>query len=681
MNLLLTTPLILLLFYYLKKNISNPQSRKTAVFLALFLIIIITVLSFKPVLKANLLNWDDEAYILKNETVRSLASYNIKNIFTNTVLQVYSPLTTLSFAVEYHFFEYNPFIYHLDNLLLHLANLGLIFWLVMLLGFPIFAAALATLLFAIHPMHVESVAWATERKDVLYSLFYLLSLCSYLRYLENKKIKTYSLTIVFGLLSMLSKPMALSLPLIFFLLDWFKKRSWSKEALFDKIPHFSYVVPLAWITYTLHARVPIKNISQALLIWIRSFVFYIKQFLLPFDLLPIYAVPNRISILDHSFFLPVIFFIFLIGYLIFKPKNRTLIFAFAFYFLSIFFLLRFDYGTDFNIVADRFMYLPSLGICIFLGFLGDHLITTSKIKVSIKNLVLAFLIILFSFFSYKTHSQCLVWKDSLTLWNDLIKHHKDTFANAYNSRGSYYMDHENQYSLALADYNKAIQIDPKLDTAYNNKGILYGKEKQYDLAIQEIRKAIQIDPQNESYYNNLGFILGEKGDYSEAKKMFLHAIKINPNQIEANKNLAQLYTLKGNFYKGLMLYHKIIQKYPNRYNVLYSLSDVYLNHKRYKMVTLIAKRVLSICQDANTLTDLGSIYASRNLNETALNFFEKSLKLDSNNAKTYFEAGSLAGNLGLLDQAIALWEKGLRIDPSNQKIKTNIIKAKNLLKK
>ncbi|MFT7538133.1 MAG: hypothetical protein ACI9F2_000274, partial [Lysobacterales bacterium] len=195
---------------YLKNNI------------LLTVVLFVVFLTFIPSLSNTFINWDDPGLLLNNLLVRSLGLDNILKIFTTPLIKIYTPLTIIFFAVEYHFFQYNPLVYHLNNLLLHLATTGLIYVFITQLGFNKRIAAFSALLFGIHPMHVESVAWVSQRKDVLYAFLYMLSLNYYMLYLRSKKKWHFFTVFILGMLSMFAKPMALSLPLILFLCDFFQ---------------------------------------------------------------------------------------------------------------------------------------------------------------------------------------------------------------------------------------------------------------------------------------------------------------------------------------------------------------------------------------------------------------------------------------------------------------------------
>ncbi|MCX5680983.1 MAG: hypothetical protein NT079_01660, partial [Candidatus Omnitrophica bacterium] len=236
------------------------------------------------------------------------------------------------------------------------------------LGISVWAAGFATLLFAIHPTRAESVAWVTERKDVLYGIFYMAGLNAYLRYIKDNNRNFYFLTIALALLSILSKPMALSFPLILLLCDWYGKRKIDKKIILEKIPIFFIIFIVAGMTYLRHVRVPVNSYSEALLIWPWTLTFYIKKFFYPVTLLPVYNIPKPVSIINPTYLSALLAAIAIPFILVRFRRFRWLLFSFGFYFLSIFFLLRFDYGHDAQSVADRFMYLASLGFCFFAGF-------------------------------------------------------------------------------------------------------------------------------------------------------------------------------------------------------------------------------------------------------------------------------------------------------------------------
>ncbi len=235
------------------------------------LILILVILAFLPSLFNGFIKNDDPTHLLENVTLRALTFENIRAMFQSIVNVTYIPLTTASFAIEYHFFGYNPFIYHLDNLLLHLGVVVCVFVFLQRLGLSVLAAGMGALIFGIHPLRVESVTWITERKDVLYGFFYMLAVLQYWDYAKSGKRNSYLLSLIFGFLSILAKPMALSLPLILLLCDWWMGRGWKRNIFFEKIPYAVIIIPITWITYALNARNPIQSVGEAILLWVWCF--------------------------------------------------------------------------------------------------------------------------------------------------------------------------------------------------------------------------------------------------------------------------------------------------------------------------------------------------------------------------------------------------------------------------
>jgi len=481
---------------------SDPLLHKKAlqakhVALSLSVVLIICALSFAPSLENDFVNWDDSSHLLRNHTIHPLNITNIKRIFTSLVLnETYIPLAILSFSIEHHFFQYDPFIYHLDNLILHLGVTTLVFSFALQVGMPLRAAFMAALLFGIHPMRVESVAWITERKDVLYAFFYMLALCFYWQYISKKKLSLYCTALVFGLLSILAKPMALSLPLILLVCDWFKKRKFDRSLILEKIPFFLYAVSIAWITYSVHARIPGENFQSGILIWVYTFVFYIRQFLLPFSLSPLYALPEPVSWANVHYAGSMCLLFLMLILILRLRRNRWILFAVLFYFLSIFFLLRYD-NVPIGVVADRFMYLPSLGFCLLFGIGVDRFLGYCKNRsATLRLLTSSLFVLLFIFLSFKTSEQTKIWKNSQSLWSYVIAIRPDA-AIAYNNRGT----SQERLDLALMDYNQTIKLDPEFPEAYFNRGKAYDQLGKYSLAIEDYTRCISFDANDaEAYY-------------------------------------------------------------------------------------------------------------------------------------------------------------------------------------
>lgn len=474
------------------------------------------VLVFFPCFTFGFNLFDDQQHLLSNPAILISLPDSLLLIFTQFVNNTWIPLTTLTFALEHHFFGFNPFVYHSNNIILHLANTFLLYFLATRMGLSVCASFFAALIFAIHPMRVESIAWVTERKDVLYAFFYLCALHQYWSYLENKKQIHYLACLLLGILSILAKPMALSLVLVLLLLDWYKGRFGDKNILLEKVPFFVYTILIGWVTYYLNIRNPVNDLLEAFCVWIWCLSFYIWKFFLPLNVYTFYKLPvvHWWSIPYLASFVGLSIVIFLIV----RLKNRLLTFSFLFYFVSIFFLLRFSEGVDASIVSDRFMYLPCLGFCFLLGVWAEQLIKSRWLMFTLLSVLLVM--------GVKTNRQCLIWKDTLAYSNDQIKNYPNMAPTAYLLRGVAYSD-KKDYVSAEKDFTRAIECQPDYVQAFFNRAIVNKELGNNEMALKDINRAIAIDPDYAQSYLVRSRFEYEAGDLVSAK---------NDAMIYRNKN-------------------------------------------------------------------------------------------------------------------------------------------------
>lgn len=507
------------------KESQRPALSRPVVILSLLFLALAIFTAFSSSLQNQFTNWDDDMYITLNKSIRKLDAQHLQKIFTSIVTKTYCPLSVLSFAVEYHFFGLQPFYYILDNILLHIGVVLLIYLFALQLGLGMAAAFWGALLFGVHPMHVESVAWITERKDVLYAFFYMVAVGSYWRYLETEKKKWFALSFVAGLLSILAKAMAMSLPLILLLCDWYRGRKFTRLVFIEKAAHAFYIIPIMSVTYLQHARVPLTNFMEGAMIWLWSFTFYLKKFFWPYWFCAVYNVPHPANMTNIQLNIAFIIFAVLIYLLVRFRRDRLFVFAVLYFIFSIFFLVRMRQEVHSSTVGDRFMYLPSLGICLWLGNLFAQRLLQYKNTPWKKYLFVAFLVALFGTLSVKTYYQCYHWKDSAAIWDRVLKLSPNSVA--FHNRGVLYME-ENKYDLALEYFDEALRLVPNHDLVWYDKGLIYQRRKQYDLALKMYDRAIEINPKYyKSYHNRAGVYLALK-KYPLALENCRKALSLSP---------------------------------------------------------------------------------------------------------------------------------------------------------
>ncbi len=515
-------------------------------------VIAIVSLAYGPSLQNQFVNWDDDAHFLNNPFVRS---FNLKEIFTTTVNGIYVPLASLSFALEYHFFKAHPFVYHLDNLLLHLAVTAMVLLFCLRCGLSLPAAGAAALIFGLHPAHVESVSWITERKDVLYAFFYMLAILCYLRHLRGlergraqRRGYALGLTIIFGFLSVLAKPMALSLPLVLFLLDWFFRRKLTIRSCMEKIYCGLAVFPVAWVTYVLQMHAQTFACPNCILIWAWCFGFYVKKMFYPDYFVLIYHWPTPVVWTNPGYGFSLLLFVVFLGCLWYFRKNRLFVFANLFYVLSVFFLLRVDYNAGLNVVGDRFLYLPMLGWCMFLG---DAFV---KLWIRYRGFAIARASLLFvgtavlSFLFFQTARQTRVWYNGASLWEHQLRHQSQAAtALIYNKIAQAYLqdpgfrDDPRKMRTAEDHLRKAIAIKPDYAQAYFHLGQLALRKENFVLARTHFTKVIELDDEHFDAYFQLGWLYDRAGQYGQAIEAFRRAVAARPDHEDMYRQILGFY--------------------------------------------------------------------------------------------------------------------------------------------
>lgn len=579
------------------------------------LIISITILFiFSPILTADFLHWDDHVLLTQNPAITNPNGIDIKGIFTTSVTKAYFPLTILSFAIEYSVVKLNPFIYHLNNLILHLLNCFLIYALGLRLFKSIGASLIATLIFAIHPIHVESVATISERKDMLYSLFYLLAIHQYLSYVAKQKLRHYFMSIGFALLSMLAKPMAVSLPLIIILIDWLEKRPINLKTQLNKIPYFLCTAPFALITYSFHIKTS-PDFVQGPLIWIWSFCFYIVKLIYPTQLTPIYLIPQPVSILNIHYAQSVLIFSLLIILIIWQRNNRLLIFGFCYYLLSIFFLLRLNQIGDTPIVADHYMYLPSLGFCFCLA------IWINRLNLKFKILSIVILICSYSILSYH---QTSIWKNDKSFLKRVIECQPD-FRIAYNSLGHLYA-REGKHSLAINNYEKALGYRKNFDHwIYSNMAVSWLQLDNPSKALELYNKSLSLAPNIAETYINRGSLYDNLGNFDSAFNDYTNALKINPSFIQAYYNRSIIFYRYGKIQDAINDLTNALTIYPNFLSAYFIRAQLFWRINEIEKAKKDLNQILKIKNELKTTEILSLI----NLNKTPKELILPSENLES----------------------------------------------------
>ena len=509
---------------------------------ALAAVLIITYIVFSPALKNDFVNsWDDGLNIRDNRLTAKFDFQTVKSIFQAPVGGSYIPLVIMSFAWERSKTGLDPWLFHFDNLLLHLVCTLLVYYLIRILTGKFWMSAFIALLFGVHPMHVESVAWITERKDVLYGAFYLGALICYVKMIQStgRKMIFYFLSLALFILSLLSKIQAVSLPLVMFAIDYLLKRKLSFKLVAEKLPFLllSAIIGIIGISFLSSESAFDAQTNytflQRIFLGAYAYCVYIVKSVVPYELSALYSYPKAEGgTLPWLYYASAIPVIAIISFIIIRfRKSREAVFGVLLFTLNIIFLLQI-LGAGKAFIADRFSYISYLGLFFVFGDILFRKIKSNRIKTA--GIIVSVIVLVV--FAQASYARCSVWKNSETLWTDVINKYPEEVS-AYNNRGIYYRE-TGRNDLAFADYSKVISIAPGYAKAYLSRGNIYFDNKQYDLALADYNEAQGKGLEVEQLFANLGAVWSLKGEYQKALDDFEHAIKINPYHFNVYKSRA-----------------------------------------------------------------------------------------------------------------------------------------------
>ncbi|MCF8374297.1 MAG: tetratricopeptide repeat protein [Bacteroidales bacterium] len=618
---LVSLPVVLLLFNF---KFAEKKKSKDYTQWYWFGILMATAMVYLPALAHGFSNWDDPDYVLSNRLIRGFTIENLVAIFNGPFKGMYQPLSILSLQIDYFAAGLNPVHHHLTNILLHILNTFLLFSILSKIFQKKEIVMIATLLFAIHPVQVESVAWVTERKNVLFALFYLLSLLQYLKYSESGKSKFLIWSLLGFALSLLAKPQGVMLAPVLLLVDYVMNRQINiKKQVIEKAGFFALALAAGLLVfYFSEGETSETTTVQQIIFGGFAFSKYLIQLIIPVGFSAIYPYPESLEIIHYigfAFFLSTL----VLGLWMFK-KDRTVAFAYWFFMLNIVLLLQFV-PVSYFLMADRYNYIPSIGIFILLGWLFVFL--REKYRESKKTITYAYALFAIVLLVITT-GRIQVWGDSLRLWNDVLDKYPNQ-AEALNNRGfAYYF--QGDYEKALADYNQAIKIDPGFSTSYVNRGTLLMDNNKNDWALKDFTKALEIYPKHATAYINRGIILKQEGKTEEALSDFNHAILLDPLMAESYINRGALYAEIGKFEQSISDYSMAIEVDP---------------------------------QNAMAYSNRGLSYA-RNGNETAAMVdFNRCIDIDPNFTDAYSNRGFIRYKTGRYSEAIADFSYAIKLNP------------------
>lgn len=693
-------------------------------FQTLILILLVFYMYF-PVIKADYI-WDDGAYVVNNINLQN--TQGLKRIWLEPKTSPqYYPLVFSSFWIERQLFGLNPHSSHLINICLHIFN-ALLLWAV-LCKLGVASAFFIALIFALHPVHLESVAWITERKNVLSAFFYLFSILAYIVYSLPRKtnvskanfrsVALFSASIFLFVCALLSKSVTATLPVILLLILWWQKEKIEKWDWFAIAPLFIIGIVSGLSTVWLEAHQVgamgeewnLSLVGRFLLAG-RAIWFYIGKLVWPDTLAFIYPRwfidPSNVS----QFVYPLSILACGLALWFFRKKiSKGFVVAILFFLCSLFPALGFFnvYPMRYSYVADHFQYLASIGIIALVIVL----IRNSLLKLKLKKFQYVLMPLLVLILIYVGRLEGKKYHNLETLWNDTIIKNNDCWM-AYNNLGTLKIK-QKKYAEARNYFAEVLKRKSDMAIAFNNLGMTWMYEGNLVYAKDYFAKAIEKDAQYTEAYNNLGVALGKEQRFSEAIIKYQQALKIDPEYVMAHYNLGNILSRSNRFAEAEKHYRKVIEIRPDFVMAYYYYGLSQLTQRRFQEARqnlalafgLKPDFALGYFQAGNIFLQQGKItdalryyskaidinpgYAEAHCNmgiallkklqlEPAIKHFHEALRIQPNYPVAENNLGYALQYQGKLEEAIPHYNQALKLDPNFQKAKENLAKALKLMK-
>jgi len=599
------------------------------------LLVLATIFAYQQAWRAGFI-WDDDIYVTQNKLLT--APDGLWRIwFSLDSPSQYFPLVYTTFRLEYALWGLNPAGYHWVNILLHAANALLVWQLLRALAVP--GAWLAAALFALHPVHVESVAWITERKNVLMGFFFLLALLAWTRFLEGRPgrmWKYYGLALFFYALALFSKTTACTLPAALLLILWLKKKPIDLRRLVQTIPFVALGIAMGLVTiwWERHhqgtqGELFAIGLPERFLVASRALWFYAGKLLWPVNLT--FSYPRwTISAgdpFDYLWLVATAAFVVAV-YFARRRAGRGVEVAALFFGATLSPMLGFImlYTFRYSFVADHYQYLASIGP---LALAAAGLATVfNSIERRVPFLRPAFCGALLLLLGGLTWRQCAMYANEETLWWATLARNPDSWM-AHNNI-AIRLQHSGRLPDAFAHYHKALEINPDYGEAHYNLGNALVQDRRVEEAIGHYKKALEINPRNGPAHYNLATISVQRGKVEEAIIHYRRALEINPANTAAHNNLGNALAQIGRVDEAVTHFRQVLEIEPDHGAAHYNLASALLRlGKTDEALTHFRKAVEINPQDAQAHTKLGNTLLQMGRLDEGSAHLEKAREIDS----------------------------------------------------
>ena len=669
---------------------------------ALPLLLLLVVLVYLPVLTNGFVRYDDQVYVTENVHVQhGLTWENVQWAFCTPTAPYWHPMTWLSHMLDCEFFGLKAWGHHLTSLLLHAANTFMVFVVLRRMTGAFWRSWFVAGLFGLHPMHVESVAWVAERKDVLSTLFWLLTLWAYARYARCvtsgmcQVTRTasflsrvtchvspyYILALLLFACGLMSKPMMVTLPFVLLLLDYWPLNRWGNHRgwplVREKLPFFLLAAASSVVTFAVQRTIGTVVTTTTLPIGARlenalvSYAGYLSKLLVPTNLAVIYP-------LRYPFHWPLGDLIsaglLLLGISIFVValrRRQPWLLVGWFWFVGTLVPVIGLVQVGLQAMADRFSYVPSIGLFIFLSWGAWALTKAWRYQVVAVSGAATVVMVLCAGLAWR---QAGYWKNTGTLFQHAIDVTENNFI-ACSNLGDYELV-QGHYDEAINLYRETIRLMPSYDLAYAPLGVALCKTGRLAEGIQELQLAVKLEPDSAQVHADLADALVEDGQGDAAINEYKKAISLDPDDLDARNCLGVLMENTGHLDEAIQQFEEIIKINPAYVPAYNNLGLALESQGRLDQAFAEFEKAVRLDpQDAKGHFNLGMILKARGRLDEAIGQFELGLKLEPDSPQAHSGLGVMLGQKGIWDEAITQFQEAIRLKPDYDEAKNNLSSA------
>ena len=643
-------------------------------------------------------NFDDPLYVTSNRHVQvGVTRQGIVLASIATHGGSWHPLTWLSHMLDCHLYGLNPRGHHLTNLVLHLVNTLLLFLVLERMTGAIWRSAIVAAMFALHPLHVESVAWVAERKNVLSTLFWMLTIWCYVRYVERPGSGRYFLVLLAFALGLMSKPMVVTIPFVLLLLDYWPLRrfhfgesdedtkrpphkgensSYQRSAAFrlvlEKVPFFALSAIVCVITFFAQQGIGAVATIQELPLRIRlanslvSYVAYLKNMVWPLHLAVLYPHPGMLPLSETV--LAALVLIFISVMVIRSTRQQPYLSLGWLWYLGTLVPVIGLVQVGSQAMADRYTYVPLIGIFIIVvwgvaAILKNWPYCKIVFAISTGMVVLALTMI--------TWRQLHYWQNDITLFKHTLTVTNNNYI-IHNNLGNLLVQ-QGKFKEATSHYYEALRINPYHASAQYNLANALVRQGRLDEAIMHYNDALRIKPNYANAYNNLGLILAGQGKLNEAIALYAKAIKIKPDHFGARNNMGIALSKQGKLKEAIGHYKEALRINPKSAEVHNNLGDAFNQVSMVEHAISHFNEALEIQPNNDDIHyNLANALVRRGKIDKAIMHYTKTLQINPKHADAHNNLGIICARQGKIDEAIAYFTAAVRIQPNFTKAHSNL---------